>query len=287
MNYLKIMRPKSWIKNLLIFAPILFANAFNYTSVFNTVLGFICFSLVASSIYIINDIFDIEIDRTNPHKNKRPIPAGLISIKQANIVSIICYIIGIAVSFLFLNINFTCVLIIYFFINRLYVSHLKHVIIVDVLILAIGFVLRIIAGGYLADVMVTKWIIVTSFFLAIFLGFAKRRGEVAITNANITKRKVAMEYTLEVLDKFIMASGIMAIISYALFTLDNGVIEKFSSPHLFYTILIPVYAIFKYIILIPNAEDTDPTNILFTDKTIMLSVVVWLILTCSIMYFHL
>ncbi|MBQ0104482.1 MAG: hypothetical protein KBT47_00410, partial [Armatimonadetes bacterium] len=144
---------------------------------------------------------------------------------------------------------------------------------------------RIISGGFLGGVEVTAWILVTCFFLALFLGFSKRRGEVL--QENITKRKVAMEYTPEILDRFIISSGLLAVICYALFTLDANVIAKFSSPHLFYTVPFPIYGIFRYIMLIQKTEDTDPTNILYRDRQTALCVGLWLIITLAIMHLHL
>ena len=282
MDYIHILRPKHWIKNGLVFIPLLFAGAFHFTAITHTILGFIAFCLIASCIYIINDIIDYEKDKTNPHKLHRPIASGRVSKKQGLFVCGICLILAGFLCF-YLPFDFIITLLVYAVLNLFYIFKLKDFIIIDVLCLSISFVLRIIAGGYLAQVEVTKWILVTSFFLALFLGFAKRRGEVAQDQDGLIKRKVAMEYTLNSLDKFIISTGMLSVICYALFTLDASVIEKFSAPHLFYTIPFPVYGIFKYIMLIPKRDDTDPTGVLFSDKSIMICVLLWLIITLTIM----
>lgn len=284
LNYLKLLRPKHWIKNGLVFAPLLFASQYDLKSIIITFIGFICFCLIASCIYIINDVVDYNLDKTNPLKQDRPIASGKISTKCASVLAYFLFLISAIICY-FLPLYFTITLGVYAILNLAYIFKLKEIVLIDVLCLSISFILRIIAGGYLACVDVTKWILVMGFFLALFLGFAKRRGEVL--QENITKRKVALIYKTDVLDKFIMATGMLAVICYALFTLDTSVIEKFSSPHLFYTIIFPVYGIFRYIMLIPQREDTDPTNILYTDKTLIVCVLLWLVATLSIINYHL
>ncbi|MBQ7257487.1 MAG: decaprenyl-phosphate phosphoribosyltransferase [Abditibacteriota bacterium] len=284
MNYIKLLRPTHYIKNLLIFVPLVFAEAFRLNAIIATFLAFIAFCLIASCVYIINDIVDYEKDKTNPHKCHRPIASGKVSKKRALGILIICFLLACLLC-LFLPIGFNIALGVYAILNICYIFKLKDIVIIDVLCLSISFVLRIIAGGFAAGVEVTKWILVTCFFLALFLGFAKRRGEIVLDKEGLVKRKVAMEYSLNILDKFIIASGMLALICYALFTLDMSVIEKFQAPHLFWTIPLPVYGIFKYIMIIPQKENTDPTHILFSDKTILLCIVLWLILTLSIMHF--
>ena len=264
--------------------PLIFAEAFRLNAIIATFLAFLAFCLIASCIYIINDIVDYEKDKTNPHKCHRPIASGKVSKKAAVVLCVLCFIPACVIS-LWLPIYFIITLGVYACLNIFYIFKLKDIVIIDVLCLSISFVLRIIAGGFPAGVEVTKWILVTSFFLALFLGFAKRRGEVALDSEGVVKRTVARSYSLDILDKFIVASGMLALICYALFTLDMSVIEKFQAPHLFWAIPLPVYGIFKYIMLIPQKENTDPTHILFSDKTILLCVVLWLALTLSIMHF--
>ena len=286
MDYFKILRPKHWVKNFLVFAPLYFANAFNLISVATTIVGFIVFCLVASSIYIINDLIDYEKDRTNPHKLDRPIAKGTVKKKEAITICILCLLIA-TVLCISLPIYFTITLLIYSLMNVAYMLKLKNLVIIDVICLALGGVMRIVAGGFLANVEVTKWILVCVFFLGLFMGFSKRRGEVAIENENSIKRKVAVEYSLNILDKFIISSGILALICYALFTLDANVIEKFNAPHLYWTIPFPTYGIFKYTMLIPKTENTDPTHILYKDKSLILFIVIWLAVIYCIMYFGL
>lgn len=286
MFYLKLLRPKHWVKNLLVFAPLLFAGAFNLKSITDTFIGFICFCFCASIIYILNDIIDYELDKTNPYKQNRPVASGKIKKKDALIFGIILLIID-AVICCFLPKMFCVILGIYFILNLFYILKLKQIVIIDVLCLSVSFILRLVAGGYLGEVEVTKWILVTTFFLALFLGFAKRRGEVLQDSEGLVKRKVAFEYSIEILDKFIISTGMLSLICYAIFTLDVNVIEKFQSPHLFYSIIFPVYGIFKYIMLIQKRKNTDPTNILYTDRSLIFCVILWLVTTLSIMQFHL
>ncbi|MBQ0106085.1 MAG: UbiA prenyltransferase family protein [Armatimonadetes bacterium] len=287
MDYIKLLRPTHWIKNLILFIPLIFASAFNIVSITTTIVGFLAFSLIASCVYIINDIKDYEKDKSNPHKNKRPIASDRVSKRKGIYIFLICFIAACLICAMCLPKFFIITLGIYFLLNIAYIFKLKNIVIIDVLCLSISSLLRIVAGGFLANVEVTKWLLVTIFFLALFLGFTKRRGEIAQNQAGIIKREVALIYSLNTLDNFIVSTGMLAVICYALFTLDNSVIEKFSSPHLFCTIPFPVYGIFRYIMIIPKTDNTDPTNIFYSDLNIVICVVLWVVLTFSVIHFHL
>ena len=174
---LKLIRPHHWIKNLLLFAALFFSKSFFDTSKIILALeAFTLFSLLASSIYVINDIFDVERDRQHPTKKNRPIASGEISIKRAIIIALTLFFIAMTGALL-ISLNFAYVLLAYFIINIFYSAKLKHVVIIDAFVVAFGFVLRVVAGALAIDVRVSHWILICTFTLALFLAFGKRRGQ--------------------------------------------------------------------------------------------------------------
>lgn len=280
-NIIDLLRVKHWSKNLLIFAPLVFAGAIGREPLINTLIAFLCLSFIASAVYIYNDINDKEIDKSNPFKKDRPIASGKVGILQGKIISMILFLLSLSISFLFLN-KLICVwLLIYFFINILYTKVIKHIAILDVITIAIGFVIRVIIGGISASVPVTAWFFVLIFFISMFMGFGKRRGEALLLG---DKRRVMGDYTIGMLDTFIVSSGMIALISYSIFTINPDVASKFGTQHLFYTIPIVAYGIFRYTMLVSESRDTDPSSIIFKEPTIYLTICAWLITTCLIIF---
>ena len=287
LNYIHLLRPKHWIKNLFVFAALIFSlNLFNIVKSIASLQAFFAFCLASSFVYIINDIIDIEQDRKHPKKRNRPIASGKISIKNAIIISIICLITGITLAY-FINLNTLIVISVYIFVNIFYSMKIKNVVILDVMFIALGFILRMIAGATAIEVSFSNWILLTTFCISLFLGFGKRRGEILLTNNNTQKntRFVLKLYSKQFLDYMITSSITLTIISYALYTIDSEVIKKFGTDKLIYTVPLVIYGIFRYLYVVYKSDsDGDPTEVVLKDKSIISVVLLWILLVIGLIY---
>lgn len=286
-NYIHLLRPKHWIKNIFIFAALIFSlNLFNKVKLIASLQSFFAFCLASSFVYIINDIIDIEQDRKHPKKRNRPIASGKISIKNAIIISIVCLITSI-ISAYFINLNTLIIIIIYIFVNIFYSMKIKNVVILDVMFIALGFILRMIAGSTAIEVSFSNWILLTTFCISLFLGFGKRRGEILLQNNNTQKntRFVLKLYSTQFLDYMIISSVTLTIISYALYTIDLEVIKRFGTDKLIYTVPLVIYGIFRYLYVIYKSDSNgDPTEVVLKDKSIISVVLLWILLVICLIY---
>lgn len=266
------MRPKQWTKNLLIFAALLFSyESMSLLNVLYTIIGFFLFSFVSGCIYILNDYADREADRNHPIKRSRPMASGALNPLVALAFGGLMLIASLTASF-FLNPLFTLLLFVYFVMNVLYSVHLKHVVIVDIMIIAAGFVLRAIAGGLVIHVPFTPWFLLCTMLLSLFLAIGKRRHELLLFESDTSShRKVLANYSVALLDQL---SGIVttaAIICYSLFTFTSG-----RTIHLMWTIPLVIYGIFRYLYLIHiEKKGGAPDRVLFEDKHILLTVILY------------
>lgn len=277
-DYIKLMRVKHWIKNIFVFIPIVFSrNLFNCNIFYKVCIVFLLFSLASSLIYVINDICDIEKDKEHPRKCNRPLASGKISIYNAKL-----FVLFLLIIFSFLisktNIETITVIISYIIMNILYSIRLKHEPIIDVLIIAMGFLFRVIAGGAGAEVSLSSWLLLTIFSLSIFLGFGKRRNELVLLDEN-NQRKVLEFYNVESLDNFMnMFSGAF-LIFYCLYSFENII------PYFYLTIPLVVYGLLKYNLLLKDINNEgDPTEILFNNKGIKIVVGSYGILSLGLLY---
>ena len=286
-NYIHSLRPKHWIKNLFVFAALIFSlNLFNIVKLMASLQAFFAFCLASSFVYIINDIIDIEQDRKHPKKRNRPIASGKISIKNAIIISIICLITSVTLAY-FININTLIVITVYIFVNIFYSIKIKNVVILDVMFIALGFILRMIAGATAIEVSFSNWILLTTFCISLFLGFGKRRAEMLLANNNTQKntRFVLKLYSVQFLDYMILSSVTLTIISYALYTIDSEVIKRFGTDKLIYTVPLAIYGIFRYLYVIYRSDrDGDPTEVVLKDKSIISVVLLWILLVIGLIY---
>jgi 4-hydroxybenzoate polyprenyltransferase len=281
----KTMRPRQWTKNVFIFAALVFdKQLFVVDSFLRTAAGFALFCLISSSVYIFNDLADIEADRMHPEKKKRPIPSGQLSVGAAWAAGILLVAIALGLGYL-LAPAFAGVVGLYFLINMAYSKWLKHIPIVDVLIIAAGFVLRVGAGVTLIDVeRFSPWLYVVMTLLSLFLGFGKRRAELALlTHGAGSHRKVLDGYTIPLLDQYIMIVSSTTIVAYSLYT--------FSAPNvpanhtMMLTIPFVVYTIFRYLYLIHvDDEGGSPEEILLTDRPFQIAMVLWAITVFIVFY---
>lgn len=280
------MRPKQWTKNLIIFAGLIFAHQlFHIRPVLQTIAAFGLFCLLSSAIYIINDIKDVERDRQHPLKSKRPIAAGELSIHTATIAAEIVAG-GSLLGAFWLDAGFAVVALIYFVLLFAYSFWLKHLVILDVLTISIGFVLRAIAGAEVIDVEFSSWLLLCTILLALFLGLSKRRHELVLLGNNAqSHRKILEEYSPHLLDQMIGVVSASTLMAYALYTMAPETIEKFGTSYMILTIPFVIYGIFRYLYLVHQKElGGDPTTMLVTDKPILINIVLWGVVSIVLIY---
>ncbi|URN94971.1 MAG: decaprenyl-phosphate phosphoribosyltransferase [Candidatus Pristimantibacillus lignocellulolyticus] len=268
------LRPKQWTKNLLVFAALLFSfEMINVTTIINTLLGFFLFSFISGCVYIINDYVDREADKNHPVKKFRPMASGALNPILALTFGSFLLIASLIVSY-FLNPLFTLLLIAYFALNVCYSFFLKHVVIIDIMVIATGFVLRAIAGGLVIHVPFTPWFLICTMLLSLFLAIGKRRHELfLLENEMGTHRKVLEKYSFTLLDQLNSIVTSATIISYSLFTFTSG-----RTIHLMWTIPFVIYGIFRYLYLIHiEKKGGSPDRVLFEDKHILVTVILYVI----------
>jgi len=282
---IKTMRPRQWTKNVFVFAALVFdKQLLNADSFLRTLAGFALFCLISSSVYIFNDISDVEADRQHPEKKNRPIPSGKLPISVAWVAGIVLVIATFVTSY-FLAPGFEAVVIMYFLLNMAYTKWLKHIPIVDVLVIAAGFVLRVHAGVTLISVeRFSPWLYVVMTLLSLFLGFGKRRAEIALLAQGAgSHRKVLDGYTLPLLDQYIMIVSGTTIVSYSLYTFSAPNVPENHSMML--TIPFVVYAIFRYLYLVQvKHAGGAPEEILLSDRPFQIAMILWGAAVLAIFY---
>ncbi len=282
---LKTMRPRQWTKNLFIFAALVFDKQLVIlASVERTVAGFLLFCLISSAVYIFNDLSDIEADREHPVKRNRPIPSGKLPVGVAWAAGVLLVVISVGLGYL-LSPAFALVVIAYFLLNIAYSRWLKHILIVDVLMLAAGFVLRVVAGVAVIHVeRFSPWLYVVMTLLSLYLGFGKRRAELALlSNDAGSHRKVLHGYTIPLLDQYIMIVSGTTIVAYSFYTFSAPNVPPNHSMML--TIPFVVYAIFRYLYLIEvKKAGGEPEEILLTDRPFQIGLFLWAAVVIIVFY---
>lgn len=281
-KYIKLLRVEQWVKNLFVFLPLFFSgNITNADLVLKSIVAFVVFSLAASFIYILNDYSDVDSDRRHPEKCKRPIASGAVSKNTAIIFMIMVLAAGLlllAGSHFYLHIDigrFSSVILFYVLLNIAYTFHLKHVAIIDVSIIATGFVLRVLAGGYISGIPISQWAILLTFVLALVLALGKRRGELINAQISGRTRKALDGYNVQFADIALSISVTLAVISYLMFTVQPEVQERFGS-RIFYTFIFVVFAFMRYLqqTLVHNKTES-PTKIIYKDRYIQVTLALW------------
>jgi len=283
-SVIKILRPKQWTKNLIIFSGLIFSvNLFHTALIIKTFLAFIIFCGLSSSIYIINDIFDLESDRKHPIKRLRPLPSGRLKVSHAVVLALVISASSILCSFS-LNYTFGIIGVIYFITFLLYSLYLKHVVILDVLIISMGFVLRAVSGALVIEVRVSPWFLICTFLLSLFLALGKRRHELVLLNDQAGKhRKILDEYSPYFLDQMISVVTPSTLLAYSIYTLSKEAIK----PNLEYTVPFVIYGIFRYLYLIhQKGEGGNPEIILLTDLPIIINLILWGCTCVYLIYFY-
>ena len=245
-NFIFSARPHQWIKNLVIFLPLVFTgNLFNIPILIDGVITFLSFSLVAIAIYFFNDVLDCDQDQQHPRKKYRPIASGKISKSFALSCSFILILLGLLTGGS-VKASVGIILLIYVFVNIFYATVIKKILYLDVMAIALGFILRVYAGTELTGFQTSPWILSTTYLLSLMLGFGKRRGELASLGENSNNhRKVLEQYTLELLDQIVTILAGCVIMSYILYTFSDYTVQRLGS-NLFWTIPFVIYGVFRF-----------------------------------------
>ena len=277
MSYLKLLRPKDWAKNLFLFIPVFFSGELFIWEIYpKLIIGFIAFCCIASSIYIINDYRDIEDDKKHPVKSKRPLASGAVSKNAALVICVLLMLIGFIIAY-FLRAKFLFVLSIYFVLNIAYSLGLKNIAILDIVILAIGFVLRIKAGAVIAQIGVSEWLNIMVFLLALFMAIGKRRDDVLLKISSGTDmRKSIKGYNLEFLNVVLALVCAVIVVAYFMYTMSPEVLRRLGTYRLYYTCLFVLAGIMRYLqIIFVQAASGSPTKILYKDRFIQTILLLW------------
>lgn len=286
MKYLKLLRIKHYIKNLFIFAPLFFGGLIlNIELLKSAFIAFISFSLTASSIYILNDYLDIKNDQKHPTKKFRPLASGEVSKKHAFTIMVLLSISGFVIISI-ASFDAIYILGLYVLLNILYSFKLKHIAIIDVSIIAIGFVLRLFIGSIVTQTPLSTWIVIMTFLLALFLALAKRRDDVLIYLETGKKmRKVIDGYNLKLIDGAMMIMASVVIVSYIMFTTATDVLIRMNNEYLYLTTLFVIIGVLRYLqIIFIEKNSGSPTKIILQDRFLQIDILAWIASFIWILY---
>ena len=286
-KYLKLIRINHWIKNVLIFLPLFFSgNIFNISLLLTSILAFFIFSLTSSIVYIINDLNDIEKDRLHAIKKNRPLASGIISKKQAiYIIFMLIILVIIGITYLYIKIKYLGVIIVptlYLIINILYSKYLKNIAIIDVLLLVSGFVLRVLFGGIVVNITLSKYLYLMIIFGSYYLSFGKRRSE--IKKNGDKSRIVLARYNESFLDKNMYVAYALSVVAYTLWCVDPVVSNNLGHDYMFLTIPILMTILQLYSLNIEKDSYGDPVDIILSDKPLLIIGIFYFIIMTALIY---
>lgn len=272
MKYLELIRVKQWIKNFLVVLPLVCYGILTKNLIMKVILGFVAFSLMSSTIYIINDIKDCEKDKLHPRKKKRPLPSGRVSKKEALVICSFLLIFSLFFNFLanqkLLN-SSLIYLFVYFLINLLYSFKFKNYPIIDVSILAFGFILRVFYGASLINITVSNWLFLTVLCASLFMALGKRRKE---AENNINSRNVLKSYSVEFLKQFQYSMVTLTLVFYSLWSIEQN------NTYLVYSVPLLLMIFMRYCLLIEKSDEGDPTTLFYQDKFLIISCLIYIVL---------
>ncbi len=285
-SYFRVARPHQYIKNGFIALPVIFGNKLShFDSLLSVFYAFCAFSFLASSVYIINDIIDLDCDRKHPVKRLRPIASGKITPTEAFVLVIMVLVASCTISLTVLPIGVSIIMVVYLMLNIAYTLKLKHLPILDVICIAIGFVLRIFIGGQATGIWISPWLVIMTFLLALFLGLAKRYDDLLLAKQGNSVRKAIDGYNLEFVS---LSMGVMAsvtIVAYILYTVSPPVVEK-HGPNLYVTGFWVISGLLRYLqITFVEQKSGSPTQVLLHDRLLQLFVMLWLLNVCYLLYY--
>ncbi len=281
-NLVLLLRPQQWVKNMFIFLPLFFhGDLANIPMLLNAVIAFFCYSFAASSIYCFNDIYDVEADRKHPKKCERPIASGAVSITQA--YGLMAVMLGLSLLLSYFALGDTGMYVVgvicfYYMMNIAYCVKLKQIALVDVFIIAIGFVLRVILGGVVNGIMLSHWIVLMTFLLALFLAFAKRRDDVVLyQETGVLPRKNVNRYNLDFMNQALTIVSAVTLVAYVMYTVSDDVMRQFGSHYIYITTVFVLAGILRYMqITIVDVKSGSPTKVLMRDRFVQLCIVGWI-----------
>ena len=286
---LLLLRPHQWLKNLFVFLPLFFGGHLLEAACLRpAVLVFLAYCFAASGVYCLNDIHDAASDRLHPKKCRRPIASGAVSRAQGYVLMLVCLALSLAVIVLGrIHVAAACVIVLYIAMNTAYCLALKHVALLDVFVIAMGFVLRILAGGLATGIVLSHWIVLMTFLLSLFLALGKRRDDMLIyETSGVTVRDTLHRYSLAFINQAIAIVASVTIVCYIMYTVSPDVTERFHSIHVYATSLFVLAGIFRYLQLtIVDAKSGSPTEVLLKDRFIHACIAGWVAVFVIILYF--
>lgn len=270
-NLIRLIRPHQWVKNLVVLLPVFFGGALlHIESVYAGLITALCFSFAASSIYCLNDIVDVEDDRQHPVKCHRPMASGAISITQGYTLMFLIFVLSMLSTFLLRQsqLETACVILFYWLLNIAYCLKLKQYAIIDVCVVSFGFVLRILAGGYATSIHLSKWIVLMTFLLMLFLSFAKRRDDVVRMNeTGHAPRQNTIRYNLTFINQAITITSSVTLVCYIMYTVSPETIQNFHTDYLYLTSVFVLVGLLRYIqIAVVDKRSGDPTKVMLHDR---------------------
>ena len=290
MKFFQIMRPAHWTKSVFVFAGLVFgkklagANAEVVQAVVQALGAFTGFCLISSAVYIFNDLIDIETDKKHPEKSRRPIASGEVSVPQAWSILLLCFA-GALVSGVWVSGAVAGVLAGYFGLMLLYSTVLKRIMILDCVVIAVGFCLRAIAGAMAVDVEISPWLIICTFAICLFLGFGKRRSEIAQLSTQAQSfRSTLTEYTPELLGHMLSVTSALAIVCFLLYAMDEATVARFGSNHLVYTTPLVLFCVFRFSSLIQIGKYSGPVQFILGDRPFQIGFILWALSCVMIIY---
>jgi decaprenyl-phosphate phosphoribosyltransferase len=302
-NLIKLIRPTQWIKNLFVFGPIVFGGALlNGYAMLSGLITFVAFSLAASSVYCFNDIVDVNDDRRHPEKKERPIASGAVTVAQAYGLMLLLLVLSIACIPLLTWVDWTSssweafspnnmanvlgVILFYWLLNLAYCLKLKQYAIIDVCVVAFGFVLRLLAGGLATGIALSKWIVLMTFLITLFMSFAKRRDDVIRMEATgEAPRKNTIHYNTTFINQAITITAGVTFVCYIMYTMSPEVIAQFDNEYLYLTSVFVLVGLLRYIqIAVVEKKSGNPTKVILKDRFIQLVVLAWFVAFMMIIY---
>lgn len=284
---IKLMRPKHWLKNILILIPIVFSRRlFELETFEKTTIAFFAFSILVSAIYIMNDIQDVESDRQHEVKKNRPIASGKVSIPSAYVQIVVLLVMAVLLNYWACGMDINCIALMggYFLVNLSYSMGLKNIPFVDISLLVSGFMIRVFYGAAVIGAPVSHWVSLTVMALSFYLSLGKRRNEIKKSDGQITTRKVLKYYSFNFLDKFMYLCLSIAIVFYALWSADTSIVEKFHTDKLVWTVPLIILLMMKYSSDIESDSYGDPVDVITHDKSLMMLALVYGVILLLLIY---
>ena len=290
-SILKLIRPQQWLKNVFVMIPMFFVGSLlDPGDIRASVLTFMAYSFVASSVYCFNDINDVEADRRHPVKCRRPLASGAVSMGTAWVLMVLMLVVAAAFTAMLGDrehvLKVGAVLLFYYIMNLAYCAKLKQYAIVDVCVVAFGFVLRVLAGGFATDIVPSKWLVLMTFLLTLFLSFAKRRDDVLRMNeTGEPPRKNTIRYNLTFINQAITVSASVTLVCYIMYTVSPEVVARFGSDMLYLTSVFVLLGLLRYMqITVVDKKSGDPTKMVLHDRFTQLVVAAWALTFLVIIY---